>query len=193
MQSQSVLNRLTIPLLPVSQHKRVHLIEAVNPCPPSVAREESCLTTTNWTTTSAPFTYKMTIIQRRASTVFNRYNYTILDVLEPSATWNYTDYGPEDFFPIFNDTFAVNLSNPNWVSSTQYAFLNYVWTYLSGRINSTATTGADEGLSKLRSLFAVPIIEFNNVVYGGPVPDDLGKSFGLARISYRVRFPCFPL
>lgn len=85
-----------------------------------------------------------------------------------------------------HNMFTVNISEPGWSSSTQYAFLTYVCSYFSERINFSSITGADEGLAKLRSLFAEPIIEFNNLVYGGPLPNDLGKSVSLATISYRV-------
>lgn len=61
--------------------------------------------------------------------------------------------------------------------------------YFVSRINSTESQGADEGLSKLRSLFAAQMLVFNNVNYGqGPIPDDLGKTISLAEVSYRVRF-----
>jgi len=41
-------------------------------------------------------------------------------------------------------------------------------------------------ISNLRALFAVPVLEFNNVVFGEPYPDDLGNSISLAKVSYRV-------
>ena len=145
----------------------------------------SCLNSTTWRFQTTPYTYNITIIKRRATTAFDHYNYTILDVIETSEAWNFTDYGPDDF-PIFTDVFTVNISNPNWSSSTQYAFLHQVYLYFRERINFTTTTGADEGLSKLRSMFAVPIIEFNNVIYGGSLPDALGKSISLATTSYQV-------
>lgn len=42
------------------------------------------------------------------------------------------------------------------------------------------------GDPKLRSLFAVPVIQFNNVEFGGPLPDDLGKRISFANVRYQV-------
>lgn len=57
---------------------------------------------------------------------------------------------------------------------------------MATRIEEKEEAGVDEGMSKLRSLFAVPVLEFNNAVFGDPYPDDLGKSISLANVSYRV-------
>lgn len=167
------------------QDLNIELILAVNACPTEIARKFSCINTTEWTN-NPPFQYKITITKRRATTVFDRYNYTILDTLNLAGDWEPTNYGPDDYFPIFNDVFAVDISEPGWNISTQLDFLTHTWSYFINRINTSLVTGADEGLVKVRSLFAVPILEFNNVVYGGPLPDDLGKSISLATVSYRV-------
>jgi hypothetical protein len=117
--------------------------------------------------------------------VLDRYNYTILDVLnlddgEP------VNYGPEDFFPIFDTVFTVNLAEKGWNISTQLAFLTETWKYFSSRVDYTIETASEDGFTKLRSLFAVPVLLFNNAQYGGPLPNDLGKSISLAKVSYRV-------
>jgi hypothetical protein len=157
----------------------------VNACPPDIAQNNSCLTA-NWANQPTPFTYNITITKRRASTVLDRYNSTILDVL------NFDDgepvnYGPEDFFPIFDAVFTVNLAEPGWNISTQLAFLTKTWGYFSSRVDYTLQTASDDGLTKLRSLFAVPVLRFNNAQYGGPLPNDLSNStVSLAKVSYRV-------
>ena len=129
----------------------------------------------------------MTITKRRSSTVFDRYAYTILDVLNLSNQWEPANYTRDDFFPIFDAVFTVHIDEPGWITSTQCDFLLKTYQYFVNRIDLAETEGADEGLSKLRSLFAVPILAFNNIVYGGPLPDDLGKSITLAKASYRVQ------
>lgn len=74
----------------------------MNVCPPEIGDELSCLNTTNWTN-NTPFMYKITTTKRRATTVFDRYNYTILNIMDLSDDWEPTDYGSNDFFPIFED------------------------------------------------------------------------------------------
>jgi hypothetical protein len=134
------------------------------------------------------FSEKVAITKRRSTTVFNRYNYTILEVLNVSEEWEATNYTADDFFPIFDAVFSVDINQPGWNNSVEYQFLRASWSYLSSRINTQEATGADEGITKLRQLFAVPILDFNNLVFvGGPIPDDLGKTITLANVSYRIR------
>ena len=168
------------------------LTRALNVCPTELAYNATpaCLSTTDWwTNTSIPLSNKITITKRRATTVFNRYDYTILDV-NLLDTWERINYTRDDFQPIFDAVFTVPIEDQGWNISTQCDFLIRTWKYFSGRINSTESQGADEGLSKLRSLFTAPLLVFNNVNYqnGGPIPDDLGKNISLANVSYRV--PC---
>jgi hypothetical protein len=156
------------------------------PCPEDVADKLSCFNTTDWTL-SFPFSLKVTIIKRHSTTAFDRFNYTILDVLDLSHNWEHTNYSPSDFNPIFDAVFSVDITLPGWNISTQCDFLHHTWKYFASRVNSTRNSGAVEGLAKLRSLFAVPVLEFNNVVYDvSPLPTDLGKAIGIANVSYRV-------
>jgi hypothetical protein len=166
----------------------IELMAALNACPREVASNDSCLNTTGWWS-NIPLSNKVTITKRRSTTVFDRYNYTILDVLNLSDEWNATSYTRDDFFPIFDAVFTVHIDNPGWNTSTQCDFLRRTYSYFIDRINATETRGADEGLAKLRSLFAVPVLVFNDAVYGAnrPVLDDLGKSITLAKVSYRVQ------
>lgn len=43
-------------------------------------------------------------------------------------------------------------------------------------------------MSKLRSLFAIPVLQFNNVVFGDPYADDLEKSVSLTNATVQVIF-----
>jgi len=119
--------------------------------------------------------------------VFDRYVYTILEV-RLSDLWEPTNYTSADFVPIFEAVFTVPIQDQGFNISTQSDFLIQTYNYFLNRINLTQSQGADEGLAKLRSLFAVPVLEFNNVQYStvGPIPNDLGKSISLAIESYRV-------
>jgi hypothetical protein len=135
------------------------------------------------------FINKITITQRRATTAFDRKNYTILEVIKLSDDWQPTNYGPEDLFPLFDTIYRINISAPGWDTSTQYLFLISTWEYFTSRIQLTQLTGADEGFVKLRSLFATLVLRFNNVVWSGPLPDNMGKSISLAKSSYRVISP----
>jgi hypothetical protein len=112
--------------------------------------------------------------------------FIFIDVLDLDDQLEPTSYGSKDFFPIFEAVFTINIAEPGWRTSTQCDFLFHTWKYFTSRVNATIITGADEGLAKLRSLFAVPVLEFNNVAYGGPQPVDLGKSISVAKTSYRV-------
>jgi hypothetical protein len=164
------------------------LTKAFNACPSDISNQLSCLTSTNWMS-NIVFSEKIAITKRRSTTVFNRYNYTILEVLDVSEEWEATNYTADDFFPIFDAVFSVDTNQTGFNNSIQYQFVRASWSYLSSRINTQEATGADEGITKLRQLFAVPILDFNNVVFvGGPIPDDLGKTITLATVSYRVCF-----
>lgn len=120
-----------------------------------------------------------------AFTMLDRYNYIIFDVLnldnrEP------VNYGLKDFFPIFDAVFTVNLMKQGWNISTQLAFLKQTWDYFSSKVDYTLQMASDKGLTKLKLLFAILVLRFNNTQYGGPLPNDLSKSISLAKVSYRV-------
>jgi hypothetical protein len=134
-----------------------------------------------------PFSSKITITKRTATTAFDRYNYAILNIVDFAEEMTVANYGPGDYFPIFDAVFNIDFTQPAWNATTQYDFLLAIWSYLSSRINTELSTGADEGMTKLRQLFAVPIFVFNNAVFtGGPLPDDLGKSINVSTVSYKV-------
>jgi len=140
---------------------------------------------------STVFSSKVAITKRRATTCFNRFNHTILEVLSLAQEWEATNYGPEELFPIFDAVFTVDIGQQNWDTTTQFRFLRLTWLYLSSRIDAQQATAGEEGMIILRQMFAVPFLVFNNLVYGGPLPDDLGKSITIAEVSYRVIPSCF--
>ena len=133
------------------------------------------------------FATKINITMRRATTAFDRHNYTILEVMHFSEEWEATNYSSKDFFAIFDAVFSVDIFQPGWNTSSKFDFLVTCWSYLTERIERDEEAGVIEGMSKLRSLFTVPVLEFNNAVFGDPYPDDLGKSISLATVTYRVR------
>jgi hypothetical protein len=125
-------------------------------------------------------------MKRRSTTAFDRYSYQILDVVDLADEWESTPYSPQDFFTFFDAIFNVDISNPNWDQTTQFNFVRNTRLYLSSRA-TTQELGGDVGPTlQLKALFAAPILIFNNIVYQGPLPDDMGKSISLANPSYRV-------
>ena len=151
---------------------------------------ESCLNTTDWRL-DIPFSTKMTTSARRATTVFNRLNFTIIDLMNLSNAVP-TDYAPEDLFAFYDIIFAINPSEPNWYQTAQYLLLIAITTYLGTDADTQQATGSEDRLLKLEEFLAVPIFLFNNVAYGGggPTPD-MGTSITLATASYKVLCPFF--
>lgn len=123
---------------------------------------------------------------RRATTAFDRWNYTIMKILDLDNEITVTNYSVDDFFQFYNQVFETQITQ---TTSVQENFLLSCWSYLVQR-NTELQGPAEGGVSILRSMLAVPVLQFNNLVLGGPVPDDLGKSISIATISYRVMFPC---
>src|SRR5947207_11936288 len=79
---------------------------AWNACPPDIMQEGDCLNSTDWRIVD-PYNTKMTISSRRASTVYSRSNFTIIDVInlsDPSPV----DYSPEDFFSFYEVIFNID-------------------------------------------------------------------------------------
>jgi hypothetical protein len=131
----------------------------------------------------------MTVSQRRASAVFDRFNFTITDILDLSDPVP-TNYTADEFFMFFDIVFALNETDANWWKTTQYLFLLGIQTYLGDPMPVQNGTGSDDRLSRLQEFMATPIFLFNNFVYGGPI-EDMGTSATLAIPSYRVRLLSF--
>ena len=151
-------------------------------CPSSVQQTRSCLNTTDWRMV-VPVNTKLTIWGRRASTVFDRFNFTIIDIIDFSDPTP-VEYTPDDLFLFYNIIFAVNQTQENWWLSTQYLFLLGVTSSLTTWPAENGT-GSHDQLSRLQEFLATPIFLFNNVQYGGPITG-LGTSASLVTQSYRV-------
>jgi hypothetical protein len=159
------------------------LTEAWNSCPFSVGVKHNCLNTTDWRII-VPFNTKVTISARRASTVFDRFNFTITDIINFSDPTP-TKYTAADFFTFYDIVFAVNQSQTNWPQSAQYLFLLGISTYLGDPTPTQNGTGSADRQTRLQEFIATPIFLFNNALYGGVV-SDMGRSVTLAIPSYRV-------
>jgi len=158
---------------------------AWNACPGDVGSLFSCLNTTDWRTI-VPFNTKVSISQRRATTVFDRLNSSIIDILDlsPPTPMNYT---AANFFALYDQVFAIPFGQ-QWNISTQYFFTLGIQQFLSTPSGTENGTGNDMQLSRLQDFLATPVFLFNNVVYyqqGGPTPD-MGTQAALAYPSYRV-------
>jgi hypothetical protein len=167
---------------------KISLTKAWSSCPDDVRSQNSCFNTTDWRVV-VPFNTKMTVSQRRASAVFDRFNFTIIDIIDFSEPIS-TNYTAEDYFTFFDIVFALNETDANWWKTTQYLFLLGIQTYLGNPTSVQNGTGSDDRLSRLQEFMATPIFLFNNFVYGGPV-EGLGKSATLAIPGYRVHLFSF--
>jgi hypothetical protein len=153
-------------------------------CPDQVANNNTCLNSTAWQA-NVPYNTKMTISYRRAQTVYNRYNFTIIDILNLSDPIP-TNYTPADFFPIYDSIFEINPNQVNFFTSTQYMFLTAINTFLGTNTDTENQSGGiDDRSHRLQDFLATPIFLFNNVVYGGPL-QHMGNSISLGVMSYRV-------
>jgi hypothetical protein len=126
----------------------------------------------------------MTISQRRASTVFDRFNFTITDVIDLSNP-SPTNYTSNDFFTFYDIIFAIDQSETNWPQTAPYLFLLGLSTYLGDPTSTQNGTGSADRLSRLQEFLATPIFLFNNAIFGGPV-SNMGRSVTLAIPSYQV-------
>lgn len=163
---------------------------ALNACPGDVAAQQLCMSSLRWRTNT--LVNEVAILKRRATTVFDRYNYTIREVLEFGTERDTINYGPNEFFRIYDAVFFFDPLQPNWNTSVQFQFLITCAGYFTAKIKDWNRAGIEDGLWRLRGLFTVPIIHFNNMAIGGPTyPNDLGTSVSLADIRYRVGLPTF--
>jgi hypothetical protein len=148
-----------------------------------VSGENACLTTTDWRVVDTLNT-KMTISERRATTIFDRSNLTIMDVvdLSPPIPTNYT---AEDFFFFYDIIFATNQNQSNFSTTAQYLLLTTVASFINLTLTDT-TFGFQATSSKLQQLLATPLLVYNYAEWGPAPTTNMGKSMGLAIPSYRV-------
>lgn len=129
----------------------------------------------------------MTILKRYASTVFDRSNHTIVDVIEMSSPTPVT-YTAQDFFAFYEYIFKVDLNSTDFPTSTPYSFLLTITSYLqnSGENNKLEPLGGSPQ-RRLQEFLAAPVIIYNDAWLGSTVSDpDMGKTLSLAIASYSV-------
>jgi hypothetical protein len=127
----------------------------------------------------------MTVSERRATTIFDRFNFTILDIVDMSAP-NPVLYTPEDLFPFYEIIFAIDETQPNWFATTQMLFLTSLTSFLRYDSDTETATGSIDQISRLQEFMAVPMAVFNDVIYGVGLPPNMGTTVTLAIPSYRV-------
>jgi hypothetical protein len=129
----------------------------------------------------------MTISKRYASTVFDRSNHSIVDVIEMSSPTPVT-YAAQDFFAFYEYIFKVDLNSTDFPTSTPYSFLLTITSYLqnSGEDNQLEPLGGSPQ-RRLQEFLATPVIIYNDAWLGSTVSDpDMGKTLSLAIASYSV-------
>ena len=131
----------------------------------------------------------MTVTQRRATTIYSRSDFTIIDVIDLSDP-SPVDYTPEEFFAFYEIIFNVDVNQTNWEFSTQFSFLESVASLLTD-VDETIQSGGGNIQLRLQGFLACPLAVFNSAVLG-PVNSELigqmGKSLAFTSPSYRV-FP----
>ena len=127
----------------------------------------------------------MTVARRHASTVFDRTNLTIVDVVDMSEPVP-VSYQPEDLFGFYNRIFAIDTNSTNWNTSTPFNLLLTLSSYLQP---SSAKHIDPFGLQQVRlqEILATPLVIYNDGWLGKNISiPDMGKSLALAIPSYRV-------
>jgi len=160
-------------------------MKALNACPGPQQFNNSCKSSTDWLL-DAPVNTKVTISERRATTVFDRSNLTIIDILEISNPVP-TNYTPDDYFTFYDIVFGVDESEPFYNLTAQYLLISQLDTNLTPLENPFDLGLAGNVLSLQQVLIAVHLI-FNNMYWSYPFPyDNMGKRIALAVSSYQVR------
>lgn len=157
---------------------------AWNPCPSAVAANNGCLNSTAWQHDVHSST-KMTIFKRRGSTVWNRSNFTVTDVVnlsDPSPV----EYSPDDFFEFYDLILAVDPNTTEWLLTSQYALLLTTSAFVAYNGDYQIDSASYTRDFRLQEFLATPIAIFNNAFQRYRMPDGMGKSLTLVVPSYRV-------
>ena len=159
---------------------------AWNACPEALVTSNSCLNTTGWRLEAVQNT-KMTISERRATTVFDRFNLTILDILDISDPTP-TNYTTNDFFAFYDILFAVNETDPFYNVTAQFSIVTILLSVINGNGVNWFDIGDVGGVSILRQVLATIPLVFNSAFWQFSIPSNLnmGKSIGFAVPRYRV-------
>jgi len=147
---------------------------------------KSCLNTTNWQLEALQNT-KMTISGRRATTVFDRSNLTILDILNISDPTP-TSYTTNDFFAFYDILFAVNETEPFYNVTAQFSIITILLSVINGNGENWFDIGDVGGVLSLQQVLATIPLIFNSAFWQLSLPSNLnmGQSIGLAIPRYKV-------
>jgi len=182
-------------LWPVTLNSRLFLTLAWSACPQSAMVTKACLLnatdTTNWQLEGSINT-KLTISERRATTVFDRSNLTIIDIHNISDPTP-TNYTADDFFAFYDILFAVNETEPFYNVTTQYSLVTILWAIVNANGQNRFDIGNVTPVSSLQQLLATIPLVFNSMLWqfseSFPSNLNLGKSIALAIPTYRVATP----
>ena len=166
------------------------LTPAWSACPPNLAKNMSCMSSNDWRTTVAIST-KMTVSRRHASTVFDRQNFTVMDVTDLSTPIPIA-YRPDILFSFYEKVMNFNLSSPGSSNSVQYSFLLSLSSYLQHLSTAEGFGGAQR--LRIQEFLAAPIVIYNDAWLARQSSDaDMGNALVLAVLSYRVTPSLTPL
>ena len=167
----------------------VLLTPAWNACPEATSYENSCLNKTDWRLEGLLNT-NMTISERRATTVFDRSNLTIVDIVDISEPTP-TNYTPDDFFTFYDILFSVNETDPSYNVTPQFLLIRILVEDINANPLNWFDIGAAGGVSKLQQLLTTIPLVFNSMYWQFPFSSNIimGKSIALAVPRYRVATP----
>lgn len=157
-----------------------------NVCPLAQSRAETCLQNQSWRTTGLTSSW-VTITRRRATTIFDRFNSSIIDVIYLDAAGESTDYSSDDFYPVFNILFTIPSGTTDVTTTLAYQFLGWVTTNLQ---YFTTDAFKNQILQQLITLPVSMVTNQNQLLGAGPLPPDMGTSGILAKSTLRVYVSC---
>jgi hypothetical protein len=133
----------------------------------------------------------MTILSRHASTVFNRTDFNILQVMDLSPPTPQI-YTPNVFFSFLDVLFSINTTEPDFAQSSQYALLFMLSNYLQRSQDDLLDTGGGTRKLRLQDFLATPIALFNDgrfPISNEDVVPGMGTSITMAVPGDRVCVP----
>ena len=160
---------------------------AWNPCPyEPTGINEACLNSTDWRLDpNGRFSTTMTISKRRASTVYNRSNFSIIDITNLSSPIPVV-YEPIDFFRLYDAIFSG--IDPNQTSgklTTQFDLLTSIASYLEYSADNQIESNGGARQLRLQEFLATPITIFTDS-WRGRETVDMGNTLVLAVPGYKV-------
>lgn len=144
----------------------------------------TCLSSSDWRA-NVPYNTKMTISKRRASTIFSRSDFTIVDVTDLSDPVPVI-YTPEEFFAFYDIIFRIDQNLTDVELTTQFSFLVSVSSLLLANSLVEIDSGGGNIKVRLQEFLACPLVVFNSAVLGLVAEPDMGKSLSFTTPSYRV-------